>query len=295
MKYNEIVSPMLLKEVDKPFNSDEYLYEIKYDGIRALVYVDPNNLKIISRNKKDISNLYPELQIIKKDVKSKMVLDGEIVTFENNKPSFSKLQQRMHLKQKEKILYQSKNNPVIYVVFDIIYLNKDLTNLTLTKRKKLLNNIKENDNLVISKTFSNGIKLFNNMKKLNMEGIVAKRKDSLYKINKRTNYWLKIKNIKDEKFFICAYKEKKNNYLSLLLGEKIEGKYYYVGSASITKNNPLYKKIIKQKIIKKTFFVNYKDNNAFYINPTIEVEVSYLQRTNNNHLRHPIIRKEKEK
>lgn len=286
-------SPMLLKEIPKPFDSKDYIYEIKFDGIRACIFVSPKHIEIKSRNNKDLTYLYPELASIKKLVTKNTILDGEIIVMSDTGPSFSLLQKRSHLKNMSKIKIAAKENPVIFVVFDILYQDKDLTNLKLVERKKILDNLKENDYFIKSKTYTEGIKLFENIKKLNLEGIVAKKKDSIYEINTRSNNWLKIKNINEDIFIIGGYILKKTGYISLLLGEKINNKLYYVGSASITNNNSLYEKILNSKKVDVSPFYDYKKNNVIYLKPNNKCLVKYLERTKENHLRQPIIVKEK--
>ncbi len=282
--------PMLLKETDKPFNSDEYLFEIKLDGVRAIIFASPNEVKIMNRKYNDITHLYPELQKIKELVKENTIFDGEIVTFENDKPSFQKLQERTHLKDKKKIEYQSINNPVIFICFDVIYKGKNLTHLSLLKRKQILKEFKENEYFSkLSHIENDGIELFKKIKKRNLEGIVAKLKNSLYEIDIRTNNWLKIKNLYKEKFIIGGYIERKTNIVSLVLGEYRNNYLYYVGKVTITKQNSLYKKIVKMKI-KTNNFINYEDDNVTFIKPELECYAEYLERTENNHLRQPVYR-----
>ena len=287
---NRDITPMLLTEIDKPFNSNEYLFELKFDGIRALIFVGKNTFEIRSRNHNIINHLFPELKKIKENINKNMILDGEIILIHNNKPSFEKIQERIHLKDKKRIDYYSKTSPAIFVVFDVLYASKDLTALTLQERKKYLNQLKENEYLLKSKSYLyKGIELFQEIKKLNLEGIVAKRLDSIYQINKRSNDWIKIKNIKNKKFIIGGFEQKKKNYLSVLLGEKKDNKLYFVGKATLP--NSFHEKVLKSKNIKTSPFINYNENNINFIEPIIEVEVSYLERTKNNHIRHPIIKR----
>ena len=286
-------APMLLKEIDNPFNKKEYIYEIKFDGIRAIIFVSPNYFKIQTRNKVDITNLYPELKSIQKLVKKETIFDGEIVSFENDRPSFLKLQKRNHLKNEDRIKIESLNNPVTYVCFDILYQGKNLIDLSLKERKDILNKFKISDNFYISKTYNNGIDLFNKTKKLKLEGIVAKKIDDKYEINTRSSSWIKIKNLRKEKFIIGGYEKRKGNYISLLLGELKNNKLYFVGKASLTDSNILYDKVVNNKKINKSPFENYKNKSSIYITPNIKCEVKYLERTKENHLRQPIIIKEK--
>lgn len=288
---NRNFSVMLLKETDKLIKSDNYIYEIKFDGIRACIFVNKDSIKIISRNKKDITNLFPELLCIKKLFNKNTILDGEIICLLNNKVSFETLQERVHLKNKDRIRYYSYQNPAIFVAFDILYLDKDLINLPLYKRKEILNTFSENDAFIVSKMYNDSSKLFNFVKNNNMEGIVAKNKSSKYLINVRSDDWVKIKNYQIEDFYIGGYEEKKNSYLSLKLGEYQNGKLIYVGSVSITKNNKLYDNIMKLKTIKNSPFDNYNEQIK-YIKDKLKCKVKYIQKTKNNQLRQPIIIKE---
>ena len=121
---NRNFSPMLLEEINKPFNNKDYIFELKFDGIRTIIFINSKNIQIQSRNKNDITYLFPELKDITKQIKSNVIFDGEIVSMENGKPSFSKLSKRLHLKNKRKILEESINNPVSFIAFDILYQNK---------------------------------------------------------------------------------------------------------------------------------------------------------------------------
>lgn len=287
--WNMSFKPMLLDETEKPFDSEDYLFEIKFDGIRTLVYVTPKTIKIVSRNLIDMTNLYPELQIIKSMVKGKVIFDGEIIGLEGNKPSFSKVQKRVRLKEKRKIQEQSFNNPVVFVCFDIIYENKDITNMSLIKRKELLNKYEDNDYFVKSKVINDkGISLFKKIKKHKLEGIIAKKKNSIYEINTRTKDWIKIKNYIKEVFYIGGYYYKNDNFVfSVLLGEYINNKFNFVGKMFISKKNKLFNLLLKEKEVKSKF-VNNDEEGIIYVNPKYCCEVQYIERTEGNNLRQPV-------
>ncbi len=283
------IKPMLLNETEKPFNDNNYLYELKYDGYRVLLYVGNDKLEIRSRNNLNVTNLYPELNKIKELVGNKKVIfDGEIIALENGKPSFSKLQARGHLKDKNKIRSLMEEEPVAFIAFDILYENKSLMLKPLLERKKILEKYNNTNYFIKSKVFDDGIKLFKKVKELNMEGIVAKEKNSLYIPNKRVNNWIKIKNFKKAKFLVHGIVFNKEKY-SLLLGEYKNNKLYFVGKVSIMPNDKMLKKILK---IKKTsnLFINCKDE-ATYILPVEKVLVKFMERTLNGSLREPFIAK----
>lgn len=280
---NKIVKPMLLNESDTILNNNNYIYEIKFDGIRAIIYVIDNNIKIFTRNGKNITNLFPELKIITSSVKKNSILDGEIVCLTNNKPDFFKVQKRIHLKNKDKIEISSKNNPALFICFDILYYDKDITNEPLYKRKDELSKINESDYLLKSKVFEDGEKLFKSIKRLDLEGIVCKDKFSTYQVNTRSNSWIKVKNYKVESFFIGGYTDGEKDRFSIYLGEKSNGKLRYVGKVFVSKKDKLYEKLKNRKSVNNPF-LEFKKNINF-VKPIQEVKVKYIERNNNNHLR----------
>lgn len=284
--------PMLLSEVKEAFDSDEYIFELKFDGTRALIFVSSNGIVIKNRHLQDITYLYPELQSIKNLVKGNVIFDGEIVSFLDGVPSFRKLQERAHLKDKFKIKFQSEKNPVMFIAFDILYEDKDITGYSLLKRKKRLNKYKDSDyfikNMFIEKY---GTTLFKKVKKLGLEGIVAKISVSKYYINKRTTEWIKIKNLIKESFYIGGYVESNNKTISLLLGEFRNNKLFYVGRVVMSLKESLYKKIKESKKKEKTVFEK-EIEGAKYITPKLKCFVEYMERTKTNHLRQPVFRGE---
>ena len=284
---NNKIGPMLLKEIPKVIKSSKYIYEVKFDGIRALIHVSKESFKIISRNGKDITNFYPELKEIQKLIKKneKVIFDGEIIALKEGKPSFQLLQKRNHLKN---ITEDLENQiPVYFIAFDIIYQNKSLINLELLKRKEILNKYQDTNIFIKTKMYNDGAKLFQRIKKLNLEGIVAKEKDSLYIPNKRVDTWLKIKNIKDGEFYIHGFIFNKEKY-SLFLGEKRKDGLYYVGKVSVGENNDIIKKLKALKKVKGQF-INFREEGVF-VEPNIQVTVTYLEKTKDGKLRHAILK-----
>ena len=287
--FNKILSPMLLKERDKPFIDDNYIFELKYDGIRTLLYVSPKTFKLITRNGNDLANIYPELKSVQNIVgKHKVIFDGEIVAFKNGKPSFSELQHRNHLKNISKIKLMVDEIPVCFVVFDIIYFDKDLTNLTLMERKKILNDFTDTDIFIKTKMYNDGLKLFKHIKKIGLEGIVAKQKDSKYILGKRVDNWIKIKNFKKEYFYVYGVTKLKDKY-ALYLGEYKNKKLIPVGKVSVMPDNDVLRMVQKQKKV-KNIFIDITENISF-VEPINKILVHYMERTLNNTLRQPFIKR----
>lgn len=280
-------TPMLLKEVDEVFDDENYLYEVKYDGIRVLVFVSNDSVVIKSRYGMDITKLFPELSCLSKMVNAKVIFDGEIIILDDERVSFSKLQKRFHLKNKKTIDFLSKTNPVVFMCFDVLYENRDLINLSLLERKEILNNYEDNEVFVKSTyVYGKGSKLFKAIKSLDMEGIVAKKIDSKYLINERSDNWIKIKNYKSDDFLILGYINKEN-VISLVLGELLKGRIVYVGKVSLGKKRSLANKIMNMKEVKA--LIDIKDKDVIYVKPNVKCEVKYLERTSNGLLRQPFI------
>ncbi len=285
---NRHFKPMLLSEVHKPFDDPKYLFEIKYDGIRALIFASPKEVTIKSRNQYDITYLYPELQAIKNIVKKNCIFDGEIICLEDGLPNFLALQKRAHLKQKEKIQEQSLLNPAYFICFDIIYESRDLRNKKLIIRKEILNQYPDNEVFIKSKYFlTNGKKMFQFVKKHHLEGIVAKHIDSQYEINIRTPNWLKIKNFQEQNFYIVGYENKKGA-ITLYVAEKEKEQYFYAGKVLLYENNPAYSKIKEAK--KQKYKVHNLNHKIIQIAPIYQATIIFLERTKGGNLRHPVFK-----
>jgi len=281
---NKKFIPMLLSEEKEAFNDPDYLFELKFDGTRTIIYVDPDNILIKNRRGVILNQTYPELLAIKKLVRKKVIFDGEIILMDNGKPSFEKLQLRALLKDKMRISYYMKKMPVQFIAYDILYDGEDITNLTLIDRKKKLAKYPDNETFIKTKYIhEKGILLFKETKKHGLEGIIAKKNDSIYQINQRTKDWFKIKNMRLESFYIGGYKESKT-HLSLLLIDQINKEY--VGKVSISKTNPDYLLIKKIPLNKKIMF----KEDFIHIKLRLTCFVEYMNRTKNGSLRQPIYR-----
>ena len=199
---------------------------------------------------------------------------------------------RNRLKDEKKIFYFSQKHPVTFVAFDCLYENKKLVDLPLLKRKNVLEKYPDTDFFIKSLyIFKDGKKLYNRILDLDLEGIVAKKKDSLYEIGTRSDSWIKIKNFKRDVFYVGGYTYNTQK-VSLLIGEYRKKKLYYVGKVSITRNNDFFKKILGKKSVKNSHFVNYDGKTEKFINPNFKIEVEYIERTENNNLRQPVFLRE---
>ena len=231
------IKPMLIGQESPPFDDDKYIYELKWDGERCIAYLDPSG-KTELRNKRNVKMLpkVPELKEIWRQAKDKCILDGELMVLKNGKPDFFEIQRRSLTTNKFKIELGSKQYPATFVAFDILYYkDRDVTALPLLDRKILLQKaFSESERLVLSRYVEgNGTAFYQLAEQQELEGIVAKRKDSFYIQNKRTKDWIKIKRMLDEDFIICGYILKRNNMTSLVLGKYKDNKIQYQGHVTM--------------------------------------------------------------
>ena len=292
------ISPMLLESEKFPFNDDDYIYELKLDGIRCVAYLDDNKTILRNKRNKDVTNIYPELANIYKQAKEKCIIDGELIVIgKNGTPDFFALQKRSLLTDKFRIEIESEKTKVHFVAYDILFLkDKDLINKSLIERKELLkSNIKENEFLSISRFIEkNGIELFNQTKKLNLEGIVAKKKDSIYELGKRSKNWIKIKNLLDEDLLICGIKLESNVIKNLILGDL--DKYntlQYRGKVTATLSKEEKEFLLdfakKNKVI-SPIFKQIKDKSIVWVNPKLTCTVQYMMLTKDGGMRQPVLK-----
>jgi DNA ligase D-like protein (predicted ligase) len=236
--FEEKIKPMLAFS-SQPFDSEEWCFELKFDGTRCISYINTKekSVKMLNRRMAYFEDRYPELQEMWKDVKGeKIILDGEVVVFHQGKPDFYKLAEREHVENKTRIEFLSKLIPATYIVFDILYKDgKDLTQLPLVERKKILEEtVTESSRLVISQyVVGKGTKFFEEVKKKGLEGVMAKKLDSPYLIGERSKLWLKIKALETLDVIIVGYTTgtgKRGELLgSLITACYHEGKLKYVG------------------------------------------------------------------
>jgi bifunctional non-homologous end joining protein LigD len=206
-----VVRPMLATSIEKAFDSEEWLYEIKWDGYRSVAFVEDGKLRLVSRNQNDMTALYPELGDLPRFISARQaVLDGEVVAVdEQGRPSFSLMQQRTGIRHGRFRAPSRAEVPVLYYAFDLIHLDGyDLHRVDLEQRKQLLRqiitpapNLHYSDHQV-----AQGTALFQVAKQRGLEGIVAKRRKSCYE-EKRTREWLKIKITREIECVIGGYTE----------------------------------------------------------------------------------------
>jgi len=226
--------PMLAQAVQAPFNSKDWIFEIKWDGIRAISYVD-DELRITSRNGNELKYNFPELRELK-DLTRNTVLDGEIVVMKEGKADFQAVLERSRIAPSRNIGYLSQEVPVTYVLFDILEKDgKTLIDLSLIERKRILkDSVREGEHVILSMfEEEDGESYYEAALERGIEGMMAKKKDSPYEPGIRSNNWLKIKQLMSCDCVIFGYTSgqgsRRGTFGALILGLYDRGTPVYVG------------------------------------------------------------------
>ena len=288
--------PMLAQHAEKPFNSEDWIFEVKWDGIRAISYVD-GGLGIRSRNDKELKYNFPELEELKK-LTENAVVDGEIVVIKAGKADFQALAERSKTASTENVKYLSQESPANYVVFDI--LEKDgnpLVQLPLTERKRLLKEYVREGSYVVLSAFveTDGEAYYKAALAKGMEGIMAKKKDSQYEPGTRSANWLKIKPILTCDCVIFGYTvgkgERKPTFGALILGLFGEKAPVYVGKVGTGFNREDRESMLKMfeplQVKDKTLEGADVPEEIVWLRPETVCEVAYQNVTKEGRLRMP--------
>ncbi|HSR05806.1 MAG TPA: DNA ligase D [Bryobacteraceae bacterium] len=225
----KIITPMLA-ELGKgePPEGGDWVYEIKWDGVRAICFIEGGKLRMISRNGNVIDKQYPELSILPHQLRARSaIVDGEIAALDaQGRPSFELLQSRMHVADASAIARLARSHPVVFYAFDLLYLDgRDLRAVPLIERTKLLKDILQpNETIRYSEHFAtSGAELLAAAKEQGLEGVVGKRGQSRYE-SRRSSDWMKWKVVDSEDFVICGYTEGDRHGLgALVLGTRSAG------------------------------------------------------------------------
>lgn len=281
MKYPLLAMNARIGEKDD-LKKSKFIFEPKVDGIRALCFVN-KKMKFISRNEKDITKDYPELEFRKQIKADSCVLDGEIVAFDKNGvPKFGLLQ---------------RGHEAHYIVFDILSLNnKRLVQVPLIERKEILDEVVKDGNRIEKIIYTTkGEVLWKEMVERGFEGVMAKEKNSIYYSGERKKIWLKIKTFKSIDPVIIGYTKKKRILSSLAVGLYDKSNLYYIGKVGTGFTEKLIKELhskLKKIEVKSLKLKNEGEHesaikNIQWVKPKYVCEVKYLEFTKYGILRQP--------
>lgn len=281
---NKSAKPMLIAELQEPFDSPDFIYELKLDGERCLAYLGKSETLLQNKRNFVLNARFPELAGIHKAIKQKCILDGEIAILVDGKPNFSEVQRRSLMSNQFKVEMAMNKHPACFTAFDILYYkDKQVTDLPLMERKALLEKtVKENERLAISRYIEGqGKALYEAAEKQELEGVVAKRKDSKYYMGKRTKEWIKFKRLFDDDFVVCGYILKDKGFSSIVIGQYKDGQLVYKGHVALGVSCDDFQKILKHKRAECPFQIVPKGNeDAQWISPDLVCIVQWMPREN---------------
>jgi bifunctional non-homologous end joining protein LigD len=292
------IAPMLATLATRPPAGDSWLYEVKWDGVRALCFIEENELRIFSRSGKRCDQQYPELSVLPRQVKaSQAILDGEIAVLDDKgRSSFSLIQPRISVTDANAVAHLSRSTPVNLFLFDLLYLDGyDLRGLPLEERKRLLAEVvTPSERLHVSDYFTvDGAAMLEAARANGLEGIVAKARGSRYE-GRRSRDWVKIKVTSSEDFVIGGFTHGERDYFSsLVLGLYDGDKLTHAGQVGTGFNEKSLKEIyskIEPLITKKnTFSGTVKAlRDVTWVRPELVAEIKYLEFTPDGLLRAPV-------
>ncbi len=286
------IYPMLATPINEPFDGPDWLFEIKWDGYRAVAFLEDGKVRLVSRNQNELTPRYPELKDLAKSVKAKTaILDGEVVALdEQGRPSFSLMQQRTGFRPGGRRAAANADVPVLYYAFDLLYLDGyDLRQLPLEERKKKLAAILvTGDSLRYSDHYERqGKALFEIAREKGLEGILAKKRDSIYQ-ERRSSEWLKIKIRHRVECVIGGYTQPEGSrahFGSVVLGlyDK-QGRLIHVGQAGSGFNQrslaELSKMLKKRETKQKPFYGEVEAlRKVAWVKPDLVAEIEYAEWT----------------
>ena len=292
------IVPMKSFLVEKPPKGDDWLFEIKWDGVRAICFIEEKSVRMTSRTGHSCERQYPELSVIGHQIAAtQAILDGEITVLDKNGvSSFGLIQPRIAVADPNAISHLARRTPVTLFVFDLLYLDGyDLRNVPLIERKRVLQAIlKPSTVMRFSEHFVNqGDEMFAAARATGLEGILAKRARSYYE-SKRSHDWLKIKITSQQEFVICGYTTGERDFFSsLVLGLYEKGRLVYVGNVGTGFDQKLLELIFRRIEPLTTTRSPFAETpqmlrEAVWVRPELVCEVKFLNWTEEGRLRAPV-------
>ncbi|TDU34462.1 bifunctional non-homologous end joining protein LigD [Gelidibacter sediminis] len=292
LSLKSLVKPMLASPGTKIFNDKNWIYELKYDGYRALATITNGTVELYSRNGISLNEKFKVIHQQLEHLEHTAILDGEIVVLDQTGlPQFNALQN-----------YDSDRTEgiLVYYIFDLLHLNgHDTVNLPLLDRKALLKELLPDVSHIqyCDHVEAMGITVYQQAINMGMEGVIAKKADSTYDINVRSSQWLKFKKIENTETIICGYTlstNKSRKFASLILGMVEDDELVYVGTCgsgfSENQISELYNKFKVLETDTPIFDItkHLKGRKAVWLVPKLVCEVKFSEWTPSRVMRHPV-------
>ena len=284
---------------DKIPVGDQWVAQVKWDGVRVLTYFDGNSVRLFNRRLNERTIQFPELVDIKRYcLASSVILDGEVIALEKGKPSFHSVMKRDGVRQPDKVARALRETPVIYMVFDVLLYNEEwVTGLPLIERQEILNRaITTHDDIQLVENFEDAESLFAVTSVQDLEGIVCKDLTSKYALKGKDRRWQKLKNYRDLVAVVGGVTFRGDLVNAVLLGlyDK-NGQLWYIGHAGTGKlTMSEWRELterIKKLVIRERPFINKPERikTAIWLKPAITVKIRFVEWTEGHTLRQPSI------
>jgi bifunctional non-homologous end joining protein LigD len=297
----ERIEPMMARVATRiPTPDSDWGFEFKWDGIRALAYVEGGRVQLMSRSGENITPRYPEVHAMGRAVGSReVILDGEVVALdENGRPSFEEIQQRMGLTSESEVRRKMKLVPVTYMIYDLMWLDgHPLLKMAYAERRRQLEKLKLSGASWQTPPYEKGggQAMLEASAKGGLEGIMAKKLDSPYEPGRRTGAWIKIKNRNRQELVIAGWLEgegkRRGQPGALLVGYYEDGKLVYAGKvgtgftdATLEKLQTLMKPL---EVTTSPFDVGAPPKLSHFVKPKLVAELEFVEWTRSGQLRAP--------
>ena len=286
-----VIHPMLATPADKAFDDPDWLFEIKWDGYRAVAFIEDERVRLVSRSQNDLTAQFSELGGLPQSVRARRaILDGEIVALDNEgRPSFSLMQQRTGFQPGKRRLPRREGVPVIYYAFDLLYVDGfDLRRIALEPRKQLLQERIENSEVIhFSDHYAEkGLQLLEAARQRGLEGIVAKKRSSAYQ-EKRSSDWLKIKITQRQECVVGGYTDPEGSreyFGALVLGlYDRQGRLIHVGQVGTGFDHKMLKEMFARLQPLETKNPFYGEigglRKVHFVRPELVAEIKFAEWT----------------
>jgi bifunctional non-homologous end joining protein LigD len=298
--FPEKIAPMLARTGELPKDDHKWAYEIKWDGVRGIAYVEGGRLRLEARSGRDVTARYPELRELGRALAGReAVLDGEVVAFDaDGRPSFQKLQGRMHLTSEHAVRRLAQSDPVHYVIFDLLFLDgHSLCALPYTERREQLLALGLNGPTwrTPANHVGDGAAMLEASRAQGLEGIIAKKLDCPYTPGRRTPTWVKVKNVRETDVVIGGWLpgegRREGRLGALLVGYYEDGELKYSGrvgtgfdEAELERLGRLLADLRREGT---PFGGRQPPREARFVDPVLVARVGYGEWTQARTLRHP--------
>jgi bifunctional non-homologous end joining protein LigD len=294
------IAPMKARTGDLPRDDAAWGYEVKWDGIRAVMFSDHGHMNLQGRNFSDFTPRYPELRRLSRSLGAlRLILDGEVVAFDDDgRPSFERLQTRMHLASDSAVRRRMGDVPVTYIIFDLLYMDGHSTcPLPYSERRRLLAELELEGPYWRTPAHheGDGKALLEATEQLGVEGVVAKKLDSPYEPGKRSACWLKIKNVNSQEVVIGGYTpgegKRRERIGALAVGVYEDGELRYAGKVGTGFSEQtlglLSKELAKRERRDSPFAGRQPPKGTIFVEPELVAHVEFREWTRAGTLRAP--------